>query len=350
MNCIIARIENYKMSAAGGVGKEQEREQEYIQKHYHNPDFDPGRLQDNVTLYHDPFRDGRTWERYIKDFRQENDIQGRFTVKGPDKSQTNVLTGFMVTASPDYITGMSKGEQEQFFQDAFQFLQQQYPTYHWIEATIHRDEKTPHLHALALPLCRDPEKDRTIFSTTKTQEGREHYREFQDRIYQHMSSRWHGLERGVPGSEKQHLTVQEYKEKMDLQKDREGLQKEREDLQKEKESFHGPTPEKIPLLGTRYKAQDVAKVVELNKALYGENERLKTENKGLREDLSRAAMMYDRLDKENKLYEQDRQETMERMQDPDFLRERLRAIDRAQRDISPPEHTPAYNHGDGPGR
>ena len=31
-NYLIARIENYKMNDAGGVGKEQERDKEYISK------------------------------------------------------------------------------------------------------------------------------------------------------------------------------------------------------------------------------------------------------------------------------------------------------------------------------
>lgn len=335
MNCLIARIENYKMYAIGGVGKEQERDPEYIEKHYKNPEHNPDRMSENITLYHDPERDGKSWERYIKDYRQEHGIEGRFNLKGPDKNQTNVATQFMVTTTPDYVKGMSKEEQIAFFQDAFQFLKERYPDYHWVEVTIHLDESTPHMHALALPLYHDKEKDRTIFSTTKTQPGKEHFREFQDHIYKHMSERWYGLERGVRGSDREHLSVQEYKAKMELQKSREDLQKEREDLQKDRESFRGPVPEKTILGGSRYKPQDVEKVVNERNIAYAENERLKSENRGLQDQLSRAAMMYDRLDKENKLYEQDRQETREKLQDPAFLREQLRQV----------EHGPEHGHG-----
>lgn len=350
MNNLIARIENYKMGALGGVGKEQERDPDYVSKHYKNPDHDPDKMGENVTLQHDPARDGKTWERYVQDFRQEHDIQGRFTTKGGDKSQTNVATQFMITASPEYLAGMDKGEQLSFFQDAFQFLREQYPDYHWVEVTIHRDEKTPHMHALALPLWHDREHDRTIFSTTRTQPGKEHFREFQDRIFEHMSSRWYGLERGTRGSDREHLSVEQYKAKMDLQHEKEKLQQDRQELQREKESFRGPLPEKT-LLGTRYKAQDVEKVVQERNTAYAEIDRLKSQNKALEQELSFARHREGKSQDLIKQYEAERQENMDKMQDKNFLRERLRALDRADgRDLAP-EHGPAFSsHGDGPGR
>lgn len=285
-NYIIARIENYKMGAVGGVGKEQERETHYIEKYYQNPDFDPEKTKDNITLVHDPERDGKTWERYIKEYRENHNIAGRFTTKGADKSQTNVMVGFMVTTSKEYMDLLDKCEQELFFKDAFESIREQYPTYHFVEVTIHRDEKTPHMQALALPIYHNLEKDRYEFSTTKTQVGKEHYREFQDRLYADISKKWCGLERGVKGNEREHLSVKQYKQFKELEKkiqhENAILKKEQETFQRDKDRYNPPTMQKT-VLGAKYKRGDVEKVVQERNQAYAELDRLKEANRELKE-------------------------------------------------------------------
>lgn len=291
-NYLIARIENYKMADAGGVGKEQERDKNYIDKYYNNPDFDKNKISENITLVHDKERDGKTWERYIREYHSEH-LEGRLTTKGCDKSQTNVLTQFMITASADYINGMSKSEQTRFFRDAFRSLQEQYPSYHWVEVTIHNDEKNPHMHALALPVYHDKEKNRDILSTTKTQQGREHYREFQDRLHHDMTRYGYNVERGVRGSEREHLSVKEFKE---LQEREKALQRDREQLEKEKEQYRTPCMTKT-ILGARYSKEDVQRVVEERNSAYCEIDRLHKELQDKDRDINYLSQQVDTKDR-----------------------------------------------------
>lgn len=322
-NYLIARIENYKMSDAGGVGKEQERDKEYISKYYDNPDHDINKINENVTLLHDKERDGKTWERYIRDYHAEH-LQGRLTTRGNDKSQTNVLTGFMITASPDYINSMDKSEQTRFFKDAFRSIQEQYPTYHFVEATIHYDEKNPHLHILALPVYHDKEKERDIFSTTKTQCGREHYRLFQDRLYKDMTERYgYRLERGIRGSDREHLSVKEYKE---LQEREKALQHEREQFEKEKEQYKTPPMTKT-LLGTRYSKEDVERVVNERNRAYTELDRLHKELQDKDRDINYLCQQIDCKDKDIDFYNK-------AWHDKDILVDRIREI----KELEEPTH------------
>lgn len=324
-DCLIARIENYKMNQVGGVGKEQEREEKYIQKYYDNPDHEPDKIKDNVTLYHDKERDGKTWEKYIKDYREEHGIEGRFVTTGKsEKSLTNVATQFMVTATPDYIKTMEKDEQIQFFKDSFEFLKQSYPTYHWVEVTVHFDEKTPHLHAMALPLYYDKDKDRTIFSTTKTQEGREHYREFQDRFYEYMAPRWHGLQRGERGSDREHLSVKDFKDLQErekhLQQERQDLQNEKERFQQEKERYSAP-PLKPTILGRKYRPEDVEKVVNERNAAYSEIDRLNGQIREIKGERDNISIAYGRLKDDFRHETAERNRLQDILKDPERTRQ-----------------------------
>lgn len=332
-NYLIARIENYKMDAIGGVGKEQEREKNYIDKYYNNPDFDKDRMNENVTLVHDKERDGKTWERYIRDYHAEH-LQGRLTTRGNDKSQTNVGTQFMVTASPEYLAGMDRTEQIRFFKDAFRSIEEQYPDYHWAEVTIHFDEKNPHLHALALPVYHDRERDRYILSTTKTQAGRDHYRQFQDHLHRDMTERYgYNVSRGVKGSDREHLSVKEYKE---LQEREKALQHEREQFEKEKEQYKTPPLTKT-LLGARYSKEDVERVVDERNRAYTELDRLHKELQDKDRDINYLCQQIDCKDKDIDFYNRawhDKEILIERVREIKELEEPARDRER-ERDLEP---------------
>ena len=332
-NYLIARIENYKMSAMGGVGKEQEREKNYIDKYYNNPDFDKDRMNENVTLVHDKERDGKTWERYIRDYHAEH-LQGRLTTRGNDKSQTNVGTQFMVTASPEYLADMDRTEQIRFFKDAFRSIEEQYPDYHWAEVTIHFDEKNPHLHALALPVYHDKEKDRYILSTTKTQAGRDHYRQFQDHLHRDMTERFgYNVSRGVRGSDREHLSVKEYKE---LQEREKALQHEREQFEKEKEQYKTPPLTKT-LLGSKYSKEDVERVVNERNRAYTELDRLHKELEDKDRDINYLCQQIDCKDKDIDFYNKawhDKEILIDRVREIKELEEPARDRER-ERDLEP---------------
>lgn len=329
-NCIIARIENYKMADVGGVGKEQEREQEYINKYYNNPDFDINKINKNITLVHDAARDGKSWEKYIKDYHAEH-LQGRLTLKGGERSQTNVATQFMITATPQFFDNTNVTFQKEFFERAFESLQKQYPDYHWAEVTIHLDERTPHMHALALPIYHDKEKDRYILSTTQTQKGREHYREFQDKLFADMS-KVYNIERGLRGSDKEHLSSKAFKELKDkekeLQRGQEQLRADREAFEAEKLKYKGIEPEHTIL--KKYNRAEVDKVVEERNFYITKCQELENHNREYRNRTISISEKLERAETALKGEHALRVELQDKLEDKEYLREHLRELEHSR--------------------
>lgn len=305
-------MKNLKTGDIGGVGKEQERNSYYIEHYYKNPDFDKSQTKRNITLFHDAERDGKTWERYVKEFREEHDIQGRCNFRN-DNRGTNIATSFFVWVSKEYTDTLTEREQVAFYKDAMDCLKEIFPTYHWVEATIHRDETTPHLHVIALPLYHDEEKTITTFNTSKTQGGKYWFRDYQDKMFELMRDKGHNIERGIKGSEREHLTVKQYKEMQDLEREKQRL-------------FEKPTPAHS-LLGYKYKKDDVDRLADDRASLIVKLEKEQERNKELEREKSQLA--YDReqaLEARDKEHEA-RIELLDKMDDKEFLKEHLRELD-----------------------
>ena len=78
----------------------------------------------------------------------------------PEKRRKDaVLTiEYLVTASPESMEAKSKEAQDAYFREALSWIQERHGEKNVVYAGIHRDEKTPHLYAYAVPL--DPETGR----------------------------------------------------------------------------------------------------------------------------------------------------------------------------------------------
>lgn len=316
-NYIICRIENYKMKAATLILKEQERDRQYIDKYYDNPDWDRERLPLNIALEYDEEHKDKKFSKYVKEYRDKNGIEGRMTINGGEKSQTNVLTQILVTASPAYMESLSPREQVKLLKNAFEHLKAEFPTYHWVEVTIHRDEHIPHLHASALPLYYDKEKDRTIFNTTKTQSGRDFYPKLQDRLHEHMVNCGWKVDRGNRHSDRKHLGVKEYK---DFQ-----------DFEKEKKRYDIPLPN-MTILGKRYQKDDVEKIVEERNVAYYQLEKVQQDLNNLQ---IRNIDLIEKLDREHKNRQDEYQlrlDYQERWDDREILQERLHELEDEHRE------------------
>lgn len=321
-NYLVCRIENYKMQQAIGVDWEKEHLEE---RGYNNPDWDKSKRDENISLEHDTNKDGKTLPQYIKDFREEHNIQGRMTTSGKEKSQTNVLTQCIITTSPEYMNTLDKQEQISFFKDGLKSFKEMYPTYHVVDAVIHYDEKTPHMHINCLPLYHNQEKDIWQFSTTKTQEGRYHYRDFQNHMYDRLS-RIYNIERGVPKDEKTHLTNKEWYELN--KKEKELLERERQLQEREqaiKKYEERPSPKKaIFTKKEKYDTKDVNELVDERNILYTQLEKVKQENKDLQQSVSWIQFKYNELDKN---FTQEHEEFLrlkDKQHDKDYLKQQLR--------------------------
>jgi hypothetical protein len=116
---------------------------------------------------------------------------------------------------------MTRTEQVYYFKNGLEFLKQEYPTFHLVDARIHYDETgLPHMHASFLPIHERKNGDR-VFNVSQCQKGRDYFRGFQDRFYVFMRERYPEkcLERtDLEQEHRRKMSVKEYKENKDLER------------------------------------------------------------------------------------------------------------------------------------
>ena len=109
-------------------------------------------------------------------------------------------------------------ETKRFFETAYQFvveykdLGEQYI----MSAKVHRDEQTPHMHLIFLPVVHTTDKKGKSIDKLACSEfwkAKDSYRQLQDAFYKYMVENGFNLQRGFPKEEtnRQHYSVEEYK-------------------------------------------------------------------------------------------------------------------------------------------
>ena len=109
-------------------------------------------------------------------------------------------------------------ETKRFFETAYQFvveykdLGEQYI----MSAKVHRDEQTPHMHLIFLPVVHTTDKKGNSIDKLACSEfwkAKDSYRQLQDAFYKYMVENGFNLQRGFPKEEtnRQHYSVEEYK-------------------------------------------------------------------------------------------------------------------------------------------
>lgn len=153
------------------------------------PNADPGRRDDNTVL------EGGADSRAVLAAWRE---------RAPEKIRANAVHGleYFVGGSPEALRAMSRAEQDAYFQDALDWLRERHGAANILSAIVHRDETTPHMTVMTIPLdaegrlnARALVGNREKLSAMQT--------DFAERVGQR-----HGLERGVQGSRATHERVE----------------------------------------------------------------------------------------------------------------------------------------------
>ena len=186
----IIRVQKVKSAAVGSMQYHNDR----LPGEHDNPDIDPSRTRENVEyIGHGSYR--AEVKKRIDSYRESTRKVRKDAV---------VLVEGVVTASPEFFEGKSKEECLAFFDDAFDFVRDEFGEENLIHYTVHFDETTAHAHFGATPI-----KDGQL-SWKKFFDGRSALTGFQDRFYNEVS-KWYGLERGERGTGVTHREVKELK-------------------------------------------------------------------------------------------------------------------------------------------
>ncbi|MEQ6378626.1 MobV family relaxase [Bacillaceae bacterium S4-13-56] len=125
------------------------------------------------------------------------------------RSDAIKLVDGLLTSDNQFFDRLSPERQKQFFKDNLDFIKKEYGEENVIYATVHLDEKTPHMHFGFVPLTEDGR-----LSAKEMVGNKKALSELQDRYNHFLNERGYGLDRGEKGSNAEHLEMQKFKEKM----------------------------------------------------------------------------------------------------------------------------------------
>lgn len=134
-----------------------------------------------------------------------DEAMGRLRSLLPEKRRKDAVLAveYLMTASPEWWDKADAKQQAEFFRQSRQWLADKYGEDRIVTATIHRDEKTPHLSAFVVPLTKDGR-----LSAKEFVGGRQKMRDDQTAYAKRLEPL--GLERGIEGSKARHQTIRAY--------------------------------------------------------------------------------------------------------------------------------------------
>jgi len=91
----------------------------------------------------------------------------------------------LITASHEFMNKLSPDEQHEYFERALEFIQDEVGEQNVFVATVHMDEKTPHMHIYFVPLTKDNRLSAKIVLGDSNK-----LTAWQDKFHAYMSERW----------------------------------------------------------------------------------------------------------------------------------------------------------------
>ncbi len=204
MSYAIIRNTKYKRENLKGIFRHNERRN----KNYSNDNIDKEKSYLNYSIKSPQYS-------YEKEFDR---IKEKYNLKGQIKKVSNIACEYIITSDHDFFESIGEEETKRFFETAYKFvaeykdLGEQYI----ISAKVHRDEQTPHMHLIFLPVVHTTDKKGNSIDKLACSEfwkAKDSYRQLQDAFYRYMVENGFDLQRGLPKEEtnRQHYSVEEYK-------------------------------------------------------------------------------------------------------------------------------------------
>ncbi len=134
-----------------------------------------------------------------------------------NKSKSVVADELMFTATHNFFDNMSKEEIMSWADTCMDFVYNDlgYKKERILHATLHMDEKTPHIHCVVVPLVKKLDKrtntERLTISKKQYIKDNIHLSELQDIYNIRLRENGFELERGIKGSDRKHQKVKEFK-------------------------------------------------------------------------------------------------------------------------------------------
>ena len=192
----VVHMMKIKSGAVGGIQSHNNREHEPKT----NPDVDMSRSEDNYDLI-----SCDNYKRSIKE-KLSNLVESSRAIR----KDAVVVCNFIVTSDNETMDALGADRQREFFEDSVKWFSDRYGADRVLNATVHMDETTPHLHIGVMPITQDGRMSaKAIFTKTEM-------KAIQTEFARDVGEKY-GLERGVEGSERTHLSEARFKEQKALE-------------------------------------------------------------------------------------------------------------------------------------
>lgn len=188
MQHVVCHMDKAKKGSSGGLSNhidrrnDQDRE-EHIYPERTNQNFELVERKGSIDqMINDRLEEGYKGKKAI---RRDAVTSCRFILSGSHEQMTKI--------------GQNPKAIREWAEDNRKYFAKMYGEENIIRATVHMDEKTPHMHLVVVPLTPDGKLSAKEFTGTKTK-----LRALQTNYAKEVGAKW-GMERGVENSGKKHI-------------------------------------------------------------------------------------------------------------------------------------------------
>jgi hypothetical protein len=257
----IIRVQKFKLAGVRGIQIHDNR----LRESTTNPDIDQERTTQNYTLV-----SCNDWTSTTK--KRLDALQKTKAIR----KDAVVMCQVMVTSDINFFNTLSPEKEKEFFNDAFNFVADRYGRENILSATIHKDEKTPHMHINLTPIRDGHLVANKIFDRNELRKLHTDYENV-------VGKKW-GLDRGESSQEKRkHLDTEAFKTKCRIEEMRKEIEETKAELDKVKSnlSIYGEVRQETALALAHAQAHSIEKRKKAEKELEEEREKQKAELRAL---------------------------------------------------------------------
>ena len=204
------------------IGSHNQREKKAYKS---NPDI---RIEDsykNIQLVSLDYKYVKKFHELTKEYEKQHNEKMKTERKERQRTYTQMVNHsrncvadeLLFTASPKFFDNMSEEDIMKWANTCMEFVYNDlgYTKEQILHATIHLDEKSPHIHCVVVPLVKKLDKrtntERWTISKKQYIRDKIHLSQLQDKYHERLVDAGFDLERGIKGSSREHLKTKELK-------------------------------------------------------------------------------------------------------------------------------------------
>jgi hypothetical protein len=223
LNYAIFRSEPiYNLNDLAQIGSHNKREKKAYQS---NKDIKIELSKNNIELVPLNVKYVKGFDELTKEYKKEqeermkterNDRKKRYH-EMLNSSKNVVADELIMTASHNFFKDMSREQIKEWADTCMEFVYNDlgYKKEQILHATVHLDELTPHIHCVVIPLVKKYDKrtntERYTISKKQYIKDKIQLSQLQDLYHKRLTEKGYDLERGIKGSDNQHIKIKEYK-------------------------------------------------------------------------------------------------------------------------------------------